>query len=192
MKKMGEDISTNLYFKGIGETWKPLKTTEETIIEEIEKALCNVEIDVNKSKITVSLPEKYIINSNAVILMWRDGSKTIVKKCKEDTFNARLGFLTAFFQHYTNLSKSKANKYLANLKLENDENHNPKHMKEEPEFKVGDRVEVIKKDDWSKKGWKGRITGIDMDDIIQFKVKYDNGEEWWIAKEQIKLIKEGK
>ena len=108
-------------------TFNPYIETEE---EKLRKKIFYLEIKVQElERKQVELPEKYIINSSAVILMWRDGSKTIVKKCKEDTFNARLGFLTAFFQHYTNLSKSKANKYLANLKIENDEKHKPKHMK---------------------------------------------------------------
>lgn len=69
------------------------------------------------------LPKHYIINKNATILMWKDGTKTVVKKCEEDEFNPRLGFLTAIFQHYCGMSKNKANKYLANLQIE-EENTN--------------------------------------------------------------------
>ena len=69
------------------------------------------------------LPKHYIINKKATILMWEDGTKTIVKKCEEDEFNPRLGFLTAIFQHYCGMSKNKANKYLANLQIE-EENTN--------------------------------------------------------------------
>ena len=71
-----------------------------------------------KQKIEVPLPKKYIINKNACILFWDNGEKTIVKRCVEDAFNPRLAFLTAFFQKYCGMSKNKANKYLANLKIE--------------------------------------------------------------------------
>lgn len=57
---------------------------------------------VNSGKIKgkVSLPERYIINENACILLWQNGEKTVVKRCADDEFNPRLAFLTAFFQHY--------------------------------------------------------------------------------------------
>lgn len=78
----------------------------------------------------VDMPEKHIINENATILFWKDGEKTIVKKCEEDDFNPRLAFLTAFFQHYCGMSKNKANKYLASLEVEkNKENSKDKFVK---------------------------------------------------------------
>lgn len=61
------------------------------------------------------LPQKYIINKGATVLFWEDGSKTIVKRCKNDKYDKRLGFLTAYFQKNSGLSKNKANKYLADL-----------------------------------------------------------------------------
>lgn len=64
------------------------------------------------------LPERHIINENATVLFFKGGNKIIVKRCKDDNFNARLGFLTAFFQRYCGMSKNKANKYLA--KIEDD------------------------------------------------------------------------
>ena len=67
-----------------------------------------------------TLPKKYIINKGATILFWNDGTKTIVKKAKHDEYNKRLGFLTAYFQKTSGLSKSKANKYLDSLVDEDD------------------------------------------------------------------------
>ena len=64
------------------------------------------------------MPTRYVINDDATILFFEDGTKTVVKKCEDDEFNARLGFLTAFFQHYCGMTKNKANKYLASLKKE--------------------------------------------------------------------------
>lgn len=64
------------------------------------------------------LPERFIINRNATILFWKDGTKTIVKKSKEDEHNPRLAFLTAYFQKHSGLSKNKANKFLDGLATE--------------------------------------------------------------------------
>ncbi len=65
-----------------------------------------------------NIPERYIINKGATILFWKDGSKTIVKRCEDDEYNKRLGFLTAYFQKHCGMSKNKANKYLASLEEE--------------------------------------------------------------------------
>lgn len=85
----------------------------------------------------VPMPKKYIINHGATVLMWDNGEKTVVKRCADDEFNKRLGFLTAFFQHYSGMSKNKANKFLAELEVEDEEKEEikavkavkPKHMK---------------------------------------------------------------
>ena len=61
------------------------------------------------------MPDRYIINKGATILFWADGTKTIVKRSKDDEYNKRLGFLTAYFQKTSGMSKSKANKYLDSL-----------------------------------------------------------------------------
>ena len=90
--------------------------------------------ELNKKKtIKVPMPKKYIINKGATVLIWDDGEKTIVKRCEDDEFNKRLGFLTAFFQHYCGMSKNKANKFLAELEVEDEEKKTTKakHMKGE-------------------------------------------------------------
>ena len=65
--------------------------------------------------INVRLPQRYIINKNAGILFWQDGTKTIVRRTKGDKHNKRVAFLTAYFQKMSGLSKNQANKYLDNL-----------------------------------------------------------------------------
>ena len=71
-----------------------------------------------------NLPNRYIINDGATILFWSDGTKTIVKRSKEDEYNKILGFLWAYFQKTSGLSKSKANEYLKKLEDYADvENH---------------------------------------------------------------------
>ena len=88
------------------------------------------------------------------------------------------------------MSKNKANKYLASLQIEAKLKQEPKHMKEEIRFKIGDRVEVIKGDEYSIKGWKGKIIKIDNNDNTTL-VDYDNGDRLWIYEDQLKLIKGG-
>lgn len=63
------------------------------------------------------LPKEYYINEKkkAVVLKWYDDSITKVKTSKDDKFDARYGFLIAYFQKHCGLSKTQANKYLDNL-----------------------------------------------------------------------------
>ena len=65
-----------------------------------------------------NLPKRYIINKGATILFWEDGTKTIVRKCREDKYDKRIGFLTAYFQKHSGLTKNKANKFLSELREE--------------------------------------------------------------------------
>lgn len=84
------------------------------------------------------LPERYIINKGATILFWKDGTKTVVKLAKGDEHNKVLGFLWAYFQKRSGLSKTKANEYIRNLISE--EELKLTHI--DGAFKVGDRVTV--------------------------------------------------
>lgn len=52
--------------------------------------------------------DRYIINENATILFWDDGTKTISKRHKEDKFDKELGFLFAYF--YKKYKGSKASR----------------------------------------------------------------------------------
>lgn len=52
----------------------------------ISEMLMKKEVGCNK------LPSRYIINKNATILFWEDGSKTVVKRC-EDCGNARVFYV---------------------------------------------------------------------------------------------------
>lgn len=79
----------------------------------ISEMLMKKEVGCNK------LPSRYIINKNATILFWEDGSKTVVKRCEDDKYDKRLGFLIGYFQKNSGLSKTKANKFLRDLVEEN-------------------------------------------------------------------------
>lgn len=80
-------------------------------------------------EVNLKIPKKYIINKKATILFWEDGTKTIVKRSKDDEYNKRLAFLTAYFQKHCGLSKTKANEYLDNL-LDEDEKQIAKALRE--------------------------------------------------------------
>ena len=71
------------------------------------------------TRANTKLPKRYILNENAAILFWDDlgNNKTIVKRTKKDKPDARIAFLTAYFQKHSGLSKNKANRYLDNLKF---------------------------------------------------------------------------
>lgn len=68
-----------------------------------------------KTIIDETLPARYIINKGATILIWNDDSKTIVKKTPGDVYDKRLGFLYAYFQKKSGLSRCQANRYIQNL-----------------------------------------------------------------------------
>ena len=78
--------------------------------------------DHNKEQTNGILPKKYIINNNATILFWNDGTKTVVKRSAEDEYNKILGFLWAYFQKASGLSKTKANEYIKGLSDEDEFN----------------------------------------------------------------------
>ena len=103
-----------------------LKEEKKKLID--ENYLLKKDVSVMKKMLEEKMPERYIVNENATILFWKDGEKTIVKKCEDDDFNPRLGFLTAFFQRHCNMTKNKANKYLANIE-ENVERKTPRYVK---------------------------------------------------------------
>ena len=62
------------------------------------------------------LPRKWVINGPATILFWQDGTKTIVKCNKEDEFDAQKGYLMAFFEKTTGMSKHQIAKLMDEIK----------------------------------------------------------------------------
>lgn len=64
------------------------------------------------------LPKRYIVNDNACILFWYDGTKTVVKRAWDDQIDPAKAFLWAYFEKTSGLSKTKANKYLRGVVTE--------------------------------------------------------------------------
>ena len=112
-----QEVHSKLYQKllvdEVIETDDPAAISD-SLLNGLKKALKSTDFDFNYTK-PINLPEYYIINKKVVVLNWENGEKTVIKLSEGDEFNARLGFLIAYFQHTSGLTKSKANKYLDSL-----------------------------------------------------------------------------
>lgn len=64
------------------------------------------------------IPKKYIINRKAAVLIWEDGSKTIIRKSEDDRHDPIKAFLWAFFEKKSGLTRTKANQYLRKIEEE--------------------------------------------------------------------------
>ena len=64
------------------------------------------------------LIKKYIINENATILFWADGTKTISKRQEGDKFDKELGFLFAYFYKMWGNNKSAIKRVIKTIKEE--------------------------------------------------------------------------
>ena len=60
--------------------------------------------------------KKYIINKNATIIFWTDGTKTISKRDEEDIFDKELGFLFAYFYKKWGNNKSAVKRVIKSIK----------------------------------------------------------------------------
>lgn len=125
-------------------------------------------IDLNEfiKILNANLPLRYIINDDATILFWFDGDKTIVKKTQDDNYDKRLGFLYAYFQKTSGLSKNKANKYLENLVETKKQNQIKEVSKPQLSYyNISEKdVKDVKVEKWNKlcKAYRdGLITGKD-------------------------------
>lgn len=72
--------------------------------------------------ILYKLPKKVIFNDKKGATTLLDGNDkvTVVRTTKGDKFDKTFGFLMAYFQHYSGLSKTQANKYINKLLKENE------------------------------------------------------------------------
>ncbi len=76
----------------------------------------------------------YIIKKDATIIYWEDGDKTVVKMCEGDKYDKRMGFLYAYIQKKSKLSKRKINKFLDNLEEKEQKSKKTKSIKESTEI----------------------------------------------------------
>lgn len=61
------------------------------------------------------LPKRYIVNKGAVILFWEDGTKTIVKRNRNDKHDPIKGFLWAYFEKSSGMTKTQVKRYLTEV-----------------------------------------------------------------------------
>lgn len=128
-----------------------------TLLEKEKIELIKEEDNKKVVKSNLDDLERYIIKEDACIVFWKDGSKTVVKKMDDVEHNKELAFLTAYFQKHSGLTKSKANKFLANL-VETEQAKKEKKIiknetkltmeeivEEDNDFKIGDKVKVVNK-----------------------------------------------
>ena len=59
--------------------------------------------------------KKVIFNDPATIVIWEDGTRTVVKTCEGDTFDKTTGYLQAYFQKLSGISKTQSSKFLREL-----------------------------------------------------------------------------
>ncbi len=69
-----------------------------------------------KYAIGKTLPRKWVVNGPATILFWGDGTKTIVKCNEDDKFDVQKGYLMAYFEKWTGLSKHQIAKIMNEIK----------------------------------------------------------------------------
>lgn len=111
------------YLESLKWNYEPYKPVHyEPIKEYLENPSWSISattgfIGGKKVKTNYNLPKSYIINQNACICFWYDGTKTVSKRHEDDIFDKELGFLLACWQHYnSNLSKNSRKRVLACIK----------------------------------------------------------------------------
>lgn len=71
---------------------------------------------INAGPVTM---QKYIINDGATIIFWKDGSKTVSKRDKNDKFDKELGFLFAYFYKFFKGSKASRKRVIDCVEYKN-------------------------------------------------------------------------
>lgn len=61
------------------------------------------------------LYDKIIFNNPATIVWWDDDTKTIVKSTEGDSYSKQFGFLMAYFQKHSGMTKTQVNKFMDKL-----------------------------------------------------------------------------
>ena len=102
----------DLFIKEIEElfqtAYEELKQAKDNSFLEDELAEEELDNDLNLIRMIEELEEeeqndfltyeKIIFNDPATVVLWADGTRTVVKACKEDNFNKEVGLKTALLQ----------------------------------------------------------------------------------------------
>jgi len=86
------------------------------------------------------LYKKVHYNPPMTVVIWNDDTKTLVKATDNEQFDPERGFLQAFYEKHSGLSKTKGNKVLHKLRDEYEDQY-PK-VEEESESRIIERVKI--------------------------------------------------
>lgn len=115
VRAIGQVVDTSLLQDNIG-IWKE----DENEMFKFNNNYNSDNICINRREFMV-LPSKYIVNKDACILWDAKGGKTVVKRYKKDKIDPVKAFLWAYFIKNCGLTRTKANKYLEEVKSNYDE-----------------------------------------------------------------------
>jgi hypothetical protein len=138
--------------------------------------------------------DKLTFNRPATIIHHVNGDKTVVKTTDNDSYNPIYGFLLAYFQKTSGMTKTQANKFIDEVgelalkqELEKSKKKSKKLVEGETKvdnsnpvinngkFKVGDKVRVINEDSNSNfHNQTGTIGFDDGGDSLQYAVEFDD------------------
>ena len=108
--------------------------TKEATLRIKESAWKKYEHHYAERKSEKKAPEERVIYSGpATIVVWADGTKTVVKACEGDTFDPVFGYMIAFYQKQTGKSHHQTSKFFTALrKLHAESLPKPKELKTAP------------------------------------------------------------
>jgi len=127
LSKIGETetlstVKYNLYAKS-NETGENKTMENEKTVQKSTKKRGNMATNTEVTKPTVNkkaqrekIMDKTIFNAPATIVFWGDSNKTVVKTMEGDTYNPEFGFLQAYFEKHSGLTRTQVNKFMRELR----------------------------------------------------------------------------
>lgn len=140
-----------------------------------------------KTKPTI---KKVIFNNPATIIMWNDGSKSVVKCQNGEPFDAEKGFALAYLKKLLGNDNTFNKEIKKWVKYEEPTKEEPtKEVTSKLRFKTGDRAKIID----NQCGHKFEIGTIVTLTAYETDYKATDGyHEWWVADEELTEVKDGK
>lgn len=146
----------------------------------------------HKKGTTMIKAEKVIHNKPATIVFWNDNTKTVVKCTDSDKYDSEKGFLMAYFQKTSGLSKSQSAKEPSKLCTVEDRQCDDvkQNIKHDSTPRVGDLIQIINGTEYYDIGWNGTVLRVDLDDKdCSVKFPCDGGETYYVEFEDLEVIK---
>lgn len=134
--------------------------------------------NVEEQQLKTLKQDKVIFNEKkkTTVVLWKDGTKTIVKASDNDVFDKRVGYLMAFYHKNCGMSKTKANRYIDELCEEETLMYDVPEVKITPKpLKVGDKVRVLNND--------SSLHGFKIGEVVELKEICNDNEHLFIENE---------